>query len=149
MPAGTRESVLVTIGMNQSDEHRLASARASWTSVQERPRVWGLDAGSMLDAWWRSQGVQWVRRGEGETIHGQADLYLLTESEQAVMFDLKPLASAMTWNRPSVTRLRIISARGDDYRERIVTGEHGGVIAIRREYWRETSGSQRLILTAS
>ncbi len=135
--------------MTLAHEHRPSSVGAAWTSVHERPRVWGLDAGSALDAWWRSQGVQWVRRGEGETVHGQADLYLLTEPEQAVMFDLKPLASAMTWNRPSVTRLRLLSARGDDYRERVMTGEHGGVIGIRREYWRETSGSQRLILTAS
>lgn len=135
--------------MISSDDHRGASVRASWTSVLERPRVWGLGAVEVLDAWWRSQGVQWVRRGEGQPIHGQADLYLMTEPGQAVMFDLKPLAAAMTWNRPSVTRLRLISSRGEDYRERIVAGEHGGVIGIRREYWRETSGSQRLILTAS
>lgn len=130
---------------DQSGDPRLAG----WTSVREHPRMWGLGAVDVLDAWWRSQGVQWVRRGEDRPIHGQADLYLLTEPGQAVMFDLKPLAAAMTWNRPAVTRLRLISSRGEDYRERIVIGEHGGVVGIRREYWRETSGSQRLILTAS
>ncbi len=121
----------------------------AWTTVSERPRVWGLDVPSVLDSWWRSQGVQWVRRGEGAAIQSQADLYLLSEPEQGVMFDLKPLTSALTWNRPSVTRLRLISAHGDDYRERILKGDRGGVVGIRREYWRETAGSQRLILTAS
>ncbi len=135
--------------MKHPDDQRPASANATWTSVLERPCVWGLDASAALDAWWRSQGVQWVRRGEPFLARGGADLYLLTEPDQAVMFDLKPLAAALTWNRPSVTRMRLISTRGDDYRERIMLGEHGGVIGIRREYWRETSGSQRLILTAS
>ncbi len=135
--------------MPESNDHLAPPIRSTWTSVLERPRIWGLGALELLDAWWRSQGVQWVRRGEPWASHGRADLYLLTEPEQAVMFDLKPLASAITWNRPSVSRVRLISSRGEDYRERIVSGEGGRVIGIRREYWRETSGSQRLILTAS
>jgi lipopolysaccharide/colanic/teichoic acid biosynthesis glycosyltransferase len=136
--------------MKASPEDTLqAAAGTAWTTVLERPRVWGLAAAEVLDSWWRSQGVQWVRRGEGAAIRGQADLYLLTEPEQGVMFDLRLLVPSLTWNRPSVTRIRLISERGDDYRERIVTGDRGGVIGIRREYWRETAGSQRLILTAS
>lgn len=122
---------------------------ATWTSVADRPHIWGLGADALLDAWWRSQGVRWVRRGEQIAGRGRADLYLLTEPNQGVMFDLRPLTSALAWNRPSLTRLRLVSARGEDYRERIVVGDHGGVVAVRREYWREATGSHRVLITAS
>ena len=96
--------------MKASPEDTLqAAAGTAWTTVLERPRVWGLAAAEVLDSWWRSQGVQWVRRGEGAAIRGQADLYLLTEPEQGVMFDLRLLVPSLTWNRPSVTRIRLIS----------------------------------------
>ncbi len=121
----------------------------TWTSVVARPRIWGLGVDELLDAWWRSQGVLWVRRGHPIRARSRADLYLLTEPSQGAMFELRPLASALTWNRPSLTRVRLVSSRGDDYRERVVTSEHGGVIAVRREYWRETTGSHRVLLTAS
>lgn len=80
---------------------------------------------------------------------GRADLYLLTEPNQGVMFELRPLSAPLAWNRPSLTRLRLVSSRGEDYRERIVIGDQGGVVAVRREYWRESAGSHRVILTAS
>ncbi len=104
----------------------------TWTSVVARPRIWGLGVDELLDAWWRSQGVLWVRRGHPIRARSRADLYLLTEPSQGAMFELRPLASALTWNRPSLTRVRLVSSRGDDYRERVVTSEHGGVIAVRR-----------------
>jgi lipopolysaccharide/colanic/teichoic acid biosynthesis glycosyltransferase len=80
---------------------------------------------------------------------GRADLYLLTEPSQGAMFDLRLLSAALAWNRPSLTRLRLVSSRGEDYRERIVIGDLGGVVAVRREYWRELTGSHRVLLTAS
>lgn len=135
--------------MSTQADNSEAQGSSSWTSVTSRPRIWGLEADAILDAWWRSQGVLWVRRGRQLASRGRPDLYLLTEPEQGVMFDLKPLAAVLSWNRPSLTRLRLISSRGDDYRERIVMGEHGGIVAVRREYWRESTGSHRVLLTAS
>lgn len=135
--------------MSSAADQSLEFVSKSWTSVASRPRIWGLGADALLDAWWRSQGVLWIRRGEPFPGRSGADLYLLTDPNQGVMFDLRLLTAAMAWNRPSLTRLRLVSSRGDDYRERIVIGDHGGVIAVRREYWRESTGSHRVLLTAS
>lgn len=120
----------------------------SWASVQRSPRVWGLDAASFHLAWWRSQGVQWIARGAGRESTREADLYLLTEPSHLVVFDLSPLVPALTWNCPSVTRLRIVSSSGDDYREVVERGPTQSVVRVRREYRSRQFGSQRVFLTA-
>ncbi len=118
-----------------------------WTSVARRPRLWGLHAAELHDAWWRTQGVAWIRRGDRRTPPADAELYLLTEPEQLVLFDLDSLTESLTWNRPDLTRLRVVTAAADTYRERVVTSRDGRVLAIRRDYSAELRGGHRVVLT--
>ena len=123
-------------------------ADLAWAAVQASPRIWGLDAATFHEAWWRSQGVQWVPRGGGDVPRRDADLYLLTEPEHLVLFELAPLVPALTWNCPSVTRLRVVASGDDGYREIVERGMGGGVVGIRREYRSQRFGSRRVFLTA-
>jgi lipopolysaccharide/colanic/teichoic acid biosynthesis glycosyltransferase len=118
-----------------------------WTSVEARPRIWGRRASELHEAWWRTQGVAWVRRGEGDSPPSDAELYLLTEPRQMVLFDLDALTEALTWNRPDLSRIRVVSEGSDSYRERVVTSADGRVVAIRREYSAEVRGGYRVVLT--
>ncbi len=45
------------------------------------PMVWGLNAGQLLDAFWRGQGVHVVRRGEGGYVDRSAEFSDTTEME--------------------------------------------------------------------
>jgi lipopolysaccharide/colanic/teichoic acid biosynthesis glycosyltransferase len=119
-----------------------------WAGVEQSPRIWGLDAAGLHLAWWRSQGVQWIPRGEGDVPSRDADLYLLTEPDHLVVFDLEPLVPALTWNCPSVTRLRVVASSEDDYREIVERGPAGTVTRVRREYRSQRFGSRRVLLTA-
>src|SRR5438552_17714959 len=74
------------------------------------PRLWGLSAPQLLDAYWRSRGVQCVRRGERQPLLRGADLYLLIEPDQMVLFDLPALADHLIWHNAAVTRLRLVDA---------------------------------------
>jgi len=122
---------------------------AGWSSVRSSPRLWGLSAEVLVEAWWRSQGVAWIRRGERTELPGSADLYLLTEPGQMVCFDIKDLVTSLTWNRPSVSRVRIYISDAEEYRERLVKGEAGAVVGVRREYRSQVRGSRRVLLTPS
>ena len=121
---------------------------ASWSSVRGRPCIWGLHASELLAAWWRGQGVQWIQCGDAD-VDPDADLYLLTAPGQAVVFELTPLIGPITWNQPSFSRLRVVSADESSYRERVMLGAHGNLIGVRRVYWRQIRGSQRVLLTRS
>ncbi len=101
--------------MIQQTLERSPSKRAQAT----RPVIWGLDAPQLHDAYWRGQGIQCVRRGKHDDLDRQADLYLLIESDQLVLFPMASLAERVAWRAASVSRLRIVSTNGDDYAERV------------------------------
>ena len=52
------------------------------------PSVWGLSTAEVHTAFWRSRGVQVVRRGRPEALQRSAELFLLMEQEQLVWFDI-------------------------------------------------------------
>ena len=58
---------------------------------QHRPSIWGLTAPQLHEAYWRSRGVQIVRRGEAGQLSSSAELFLLLEPGQMVLFDLPKL----------------------------------------------------------
>jgi len=113
------------------------------------PRVWGLGAAELHDAFWRSRGVQVVRRETAVDLDRDAELYLLVEPTQAVCFNLSPIALRMLWDGADVVRLRVADAEARRYRERIDLDSAGDVAGIRRVYGERGPAGYRVILTRS
>ena len=111
------------------------------------PRIWGLDAGQLHDAYWHAHGVRCIRRGERQAWQRGAELYLLLEPEQLVTFDLARICERLTWHNAIVTRLRLIDGQEDRYSEHVVTDEEGFVLRIERRYGSSSQRSSRVILT--
>jgi len=133
--------------MIDSSNDLAGKPESAWSSVRASPRMWGLSIVELVRAWWRSQGVAWIQRGIGEKPPSGADLYLLTEPGQLVAFRLPELVSSLTWNCPSLSRIRIVTSDEEEYRERLVMGEAGVIVGVRREYRAEGRGSRRVLLT--
>ena len=108
--------------------------------------VWGLHAHTLHDAYWRSQGIQCVRRNENFEPQPGRDLFMLMEPEQCAVFDLYSLANAIEWNRAPLTRIRV-AATSQPYVERVVENGRGELVKLVREYSGSDSGSCRVLLT--
>src|SRR5690606_26665213 len=65
--------------------------------------VWGLAVPELHDAYWRGRGVQCVRPGVGCAIDRAADLFLLMDAHQLVLFDLSRLVDRLVWHGAAVT----------------------------------------------
>lgn len=104
--------------------------------------VWGLDAVALHDAFWASVGVSCVRLGTGNGPDRGADVFLLLEKDELFVFDLRTIAENLLWNAADLTRVQIIAAAADGYRERIHFAADGSVSRIERRYRaeREVSG---------
>ena len=63
----------------------------------DEPLVWGLTPQELHDAFWRSKGVQCVRRGQHQRLQRAAELFLLIEPEQLVLFNIARLSERLTW----------------------------------------------------
>ena len=116
--------------------------------IDEKPEVWGLGASDIHDAWWRSRGVQSVRRNHPFVPQGGAELFMLIESEQLVAFDIAELADAMVWSEARGTGIRIIERSDEGYKEQIVRGGAGEVLGIRRSYVHDEKTGYRIIMTS-
>src|SRR5918996_785014 len=79
--------------------------------------VWGLSPAALHDAYWRSKGVECVRRGVRQRLQRGAELFLLLEPEQLVLFNVGELSERITWRNATVTRLRLINDSGSHYSE--------------------------------
>ena len=112
------------------------------------PALWGLTARQLHDAFWSSRGVQCVRRGESQRLDRAAELYLLVDPEQLVLFDLSKLRERFTWNNAAVMRVRLIE-KHENYSERVVTNGDGCVDRIERIYSARGFVSFRVMLTPS
>jgi len=97
-------------------------------------RVWGLDAVEVHDAYWASMGVACVRLGSGAAPDPGADVFLLLEPDQLVVFDLRTIAETLLWNGADVTRVQLVESVKDGYRERIRFADDGSVAKIERRY---------------
>jgi len=111
--------------------------------------LWGLSTRQMHDAYWASRGVQCVRRGESQRLERAAELYLLIDPDQLVMFHLASLRERLTWNNAAVMRLRLVDKRVGEYSERVVTTADGCVDRIERHYGVHGFVSARVMLTTS
>ena len=111
------------------------------------PKIWGLDANGVHDAWWKSRGVQCVGRGGVFQPDPGAELFLLMEPDQLVAFDLSEIAEAMVWNEARATGIRVIERSEEGYKERVVRSGSGEILGIRRSYVHDEKIGYRLIMT--
>lgn len=109
--------------------------------------MWGLSAAQLHDAYWHARGVQCIRRGMKEPFQRAAELYLLIEPDQLVLFHLASLSDRLTWNNAAVTRLRLTDANDFPYSEHVVVDDAGYVQRIERRYRPRFQGSTRVVLT--
>lgn len=109
-------------------------------------RVWGHTVMELHDAYWRSQGVQCVRRSEDLELQTGSDLYMLLEPGQCALFELSALANAMVWNRAPLSRIRVLST-DRRYIEKVVVNSNDELVKIAREYGGLNNGSCRVLLT--
>jgi lipopolysaccharide/colanic/teichoic acid biosynthesis glycosyltransferase len=119
------------------------------TSEAICPTIWGLSARDIHDAFWRARGVQCVRRGEKAPLSKAADLFLLIEPRQLMLFDLAKLADRLIWRRATVTRLRILDQEAEPYTEQVVADTDGWVERIERRYVPRTRAAYRVFITSN
>lgn len=112
----------------------------------EPSTVWGLDARELHDAYWASVGVSCVRLGSGRGPDRGADVFLLLEPDQMVVFDLRTIAETLLWNAADLTRVQLIAPAADGYRERLVLAADGTVSRIERKYGAERQVSGQVLL---
>ena len=113
-----------------------------------RPTIWGLGAQALHDAYWRSRGVQCIRRGKRSRLDRSAELFMLVEPGDLVLFNLAELTERLIWRKSLVTRLRVVQEGEESYSERVVSDEHGNVERIERRYRAPTQRTARVVLTA-
>ncbi len=104
-------------------------------------RIWGLDAIEIHDAYWASVGVSCVRLGSGVGPDSGADVFLLLDADQLVVFDLRQISETLLWNGADLTRVQLIEQSKNGYQERILFGNDGRVAKIERSYQAERSMS--------
>lgn len=108
-------------------------------------RLWGLGAEELHDAYWRSRGVQCVRRATPFVKQSGADMFMLMDTGQFVTFNLNSISESMVWNRAPVTRVRV-KTPAVDYVERVVS-DGDELIRISRDYTSRYIGSHGVKLT--
>ena len=114
----------------------------------DEPLVWGLTPQELHDAFWRSKGVQCVRRGQHQRLQRAAELFLLIEPEQLVLFNIARLSERLTWCDAAVTRVRLVSHERQCYSEHVVTDDRGIVQRIERRYSPAVEPSARVMITS-
>ena len=117
--------------------------------AQEEITMWGLGSRDLHEAWWRCKGVTCVRRGNQLAVARDAELYMLLEDDQLLVFELREVISQIAWNPAVPVRVRVIERSHEAYREQVVLDEAGDVIGIRRAYSPDEKTAYRVILTTN
>ena len=126
-----------------------AAASSDVSPLPGLPEVWGLSSRQLHDAFWRSKGVQCVRRSRRVRVQRGAELFLLVEPDQLVLFNLAELIERLTWHNAAVTRLRLVDRSESRYSEHVLTDAQGLVQRVERRYGPRAKGSSRVMLTSS
>ena len=140
--------------MQISDARHDRTSMARWmdqTSPMREPTftVWGLSPRELHDAYWRSKGIQCIRRGEIIPVQKAAELYLLIEPSQLVLFDVGQISDRLTWRDAVLTRVRLVHECSERYSEHVVLDDQGHVQRIARKYRPAMVCSTRVIITSS
>ena len=121
-------------------------------SARHRPApdalLWGLSPVELHDAYWRAHGVQCVRRYRREPPQRDADLFLLVEPDQLVLFDLFELADHIAWRKAAVTRVRVVDVTDQPYREQVDIDADGRARSVTRYYHPRSRAAYRVMLTS-
>jgi lipopolysaccharide/colanic/teichoic acid biosynthesis glycosyltransferase len=107
--------------------------------------MWGLSAQEVHDAYWRSRGIQCVRRTTPFVKQPGTDMFMLMDMNQFATFELNSIAGSMVWNRSPITRVRVKTPAAD-YVERVVS-EGDELVRISRDYTSRYIGSHGVMLT--
>jgi len=127
----------------------LQRAEQDTAGSRSTPLIWGLTPRALHDAYWQCRGVQVIRAAEKQPIDGDAELFLLVDSDELVVFNLAEIRDRLLWRNALVTRLRVVAEEGDPYREEVVLDDDGYIKNIARRYNRQFHGSRRVVLTQS
>jgi lipopolysaccharide/colanic/teichoic acid biosynthesis glycosyltransferase len=117
------------------------------TPPANRPSIWGFDARRLHDAFWASRGVQVVRPGQQSVDLNGPQVYLLLNSDFAVLMSVKKLLRRMRWTGAQLFRIRLSDLSGNTYRERIVAAQESRLVRIDRIYPRRSGGTARVGVT--
>lgn len=101
---------------------------------QRYPTLWGLDPIELHDHFWAARGACVVRLGEQKEIPTDVELYLLTDARTLALFRLTQVVDTLSWVRPGVMFLRLISRQAETYREAVVTDDNGRFVRFKRSY---------------
>ncbi len=108
-------------------------------------RMWGLTAEELHDAYWRSRGIQCVRRSMPFVKQAGTEMFMLMDVDQFVAFDLSSIADSIVWNRAPISRVRV-KTPSKDYVEKVIS-ENGELVRISRDYTSRFMGSHGVKLT--
>ena len=136
-------------GAQDAQKVAMSTANSSSAPPVASCTLWGLTPLQLHDAYWCSKGVQCIRRGQRQYLQRAADLFLLLDPAQLVLFDIGLLSERLTWHNASVTRLRLMDETEERYSEHVVMDERGLVQRIERRYRALVRGSSRVMLTRS
>lgn len=114
-------------------------------SVQGLFRMWGLSVEQLHDAYWRSRGIQCVRRSMPFVKQPGTEMFMLMDVDQFVSFDLGTIADSIVWNRAPVSRVRVKTPSAD-YVEKVIS-EEDELVRISRDYTSRYIGSHGVKLT--
>ena len=131
--------------------------RSSQRAATDRPAahtlasftVWGLTPRQLHDSYWRSKGIQCIRRGQRESLQRAAELFLLIEPTQLVVFDVNQISDRLMWRDAVLTRVRLVHECRERYSEHVVLDDDGHVQRITRTYRPAMLCSTRVIITSS
>ncbi len=93
-----------------------------------------------------ARGVEGGRLGEHDTLHDDAELFLLTDPGCLVMFGLVTLMDTLSWLKPRAVFVRLHDTREHGYHERVVT-EDGKFTRLKRVYDASDLRLSRMALT--
>lgn len=98
------------------------------------PTLWGLDPIALHDHFWAARGACVVRLGEQKELPLDAELYLLTDARTLALFRLTVVVDTLSWVRPSVMFLKLVSRQAEAYREAVLSDDNGRFIRFKRSY---------------
>src|SRR4051794_28646571 len=98
------------------------------------PTLWGLNPIELHDHFWAARGVCVVRLGEERPIPADAELYMLTDARMLATFRLAQVIDTLSWVKPGVMFLRLVSRQPNGYRETVVTDDEGKFVCFKRLY---------------